>query len=119
MDLKKIPKTIEKYACKFLTLGVILWLAAKWLIIEPNLEKEKIFDFWTIPHLLFGIVSGMCCSFPYQFFLLIFWELGEYAIEPNLWLLSWDNNVFDVVIGILGLFLAYIFRLSAHNAHTK
>ena len=58
---------MDEYACKFLTLGVILWLAAKLLIIESNLEKEKIFDFWTIPHLFFGIVSGLCVVSPINF----------------------------------------------------
>jgi len=81
-----------------------------------SIKKEPLVDIWTLVHVLagiflvalskrfFGITSGFAAVL--AFFVLLAWEVVEYAHTPEYYKRNLHNNVADVVADLVGIALA-------------
>ena len=73
---------------------------------------EAIINSWTIHHFFFGLGISLIISylatkrhgvFTISFFILVLWEMFELKEKPSYWLINYQNNIMDVIIGVIAV----------------
>ena len=79
---------------------------------------EPLINHWTVDHFLFGLVLAIIISFLIRIkyskslitlFILILWELFEYREGSRYWIVNYQNNIMDVIVGFLAAIIGIKF----------
>ena len=75
---------------------------------------EAIINYFTIEHFFFGLGVVMIISFLFNrkqpvptisFFIIVLWELFEIREHPIYWRYNYMNNIMDLIVGLLAIFI--------------
>jgi hypothetical protein len=75
---------------------------------------EALVNHWTLDHFLFGIGTSaiiyFLLRFKYRvytvsFAIILLWEAFEFRASSSYWIRNYGNNLVDIVVGIVGVFL--------------
>jgi hypothetical protein len=79
---------------------------------------EPLINHWTVDHFLFGLGISIIISFLIKrkystslitLFILVLWELFEYREKSSYWIINYQNNIMDVIVGFVAAIIGFKF----------
>jgi hypothetical protein len=78
---------------------------------------EAIINHWTFYHFLFGLGTFLIVNYllrhrnpqiSISLFILVLWEVFEFRNHSYYWVVNYQNNIMDVIVGFVAVFLGII-----------